>query len=177
MNWKAPVTDIHNWPRLVQLGYILYDQQGQHLTTKEYIIRPEGFTIPEAASNVHGITTERAMQDGLPLRSVLDEFHQLIHHAETLVAHNIAFDEKIIGAEFLRNQYHNNIPEKKKVCTMLASVDFCAINGPYGYKWPSLTELHKKLFNKSFDNAHNALADIRATADCFWELRRLQVIG
>jgi len=62
---------------------------------------------------------------------------------------------------------------KRKICTMHSTTDFCAINGPYGYKWPKLSELHYKLFRTDFEEAHNAAADINATARCFWELRRL----
>jgi len=27
-SWKAPVTDLNNWPRLVQLAYLQYDKDG-----------------------------------------------------------------------------------------------------------------------------------------------------
>lgn len=174
--WKAPVTDLNNWPRMIQVGFITYDTDGNHLVTKEYIIRPEGFTIPVEASNIHGITTERALDEGVSLVNVLEELHQQIQASQLLVAHNMAYDEKILGAEFLRNHYSNIIEQKRKFCTMQATVNFCNIQGPYGPKWPRLSELHQKLFNKDFDGAHNALADIKATADCFWKLKELQVI-
>lgn len=93
-----------------------------------------------------------------------------------LVAHNIAFDEKIIGAEFIRNGMENSIPFKRKICTMKSTKDYCAINGPYGFKWPTLSELYYKLFGTYFDEAHNAAADIEATAECFWELRRRDLL-
>lgn len=175
-NWKAPVTDLNNWPRMIQIGYILYDTNGQHIQTQEYIIRPEGFTIPTEASKIHGITTERALDEGVPLQGVLEDLHHQISTSSLLVAHNMSYDEKILGAEFLRKYYSNVIPGKKKLCTMQASVNYCAIPGPYGFKWPKLEELHKKLFNKGFDNAHNALADIRATADCFWKMKEMNLI-
>jgi DNA polymerase III epsilon subunit-like protein len=89
-----------------------------------------------------------------------------------LIAHNISFDEKIVGTEFLRNKMTNAIPNKRRICTMERSVNFCRINGPYGYKRPRLDELHRKLFGHDFKNAHDANADISATAKCFWELRK-----
>jgi len=63
-NWKAPVTDLNNWPRLVQLAYLLYDENGNKITGGDYIIKPEGFTIPINASRIHGISTERAIREG-----------------------------------------------------------------------------------------------------------------
>ena len=29
--WNAPVTDLENWPRLVQLAWIMYDDRGNML--------------------------------------------------------------------------------------------------------------------------------------------------
>ncbi|RLD79235.1 MAG: 3'-5' exonuclease, partial [Bacteroidetes bacterium] len=43
--------------------------------------------------------------------------------------------------------------------------------------WPNLMELHKKLFGHGFEEAHNAAADIGATANCFWKLKELGVIS
>lgn len=172
-NWKAPVTDLNNWPRLVQLAFLLYDRAGNKIKGGDFIIKPEGFTIPIDASRVHRITTERALSEGQPLSSVLLTFQELIYQSDVLIAHNMSFDEKIVGAEFLRVGMHNSIPDKNKICTMQSTTNFCAINGPYGYKWPKLSELHYKLFRTEFEEAHNAAADINATAKCFWELKRI----
>ena len=56
---------------------------------------------------------------------------------------------------------------------MESTINFCAIKGPYGNKWPKLSELYYKLFRTDFKEAHNAIVDISATAKCFWELKRL----
>lgn len=172
-NWKAPVTDLSNWPRLVQLAYLFYDKTGGIISSGDYIIKPEGFTIPTDASRIHGISTQKALNEGKSLLVVLQDFNALIAQAEALVAHNISFDEKIIGAEFLRVGMSNPLPQKRKICTMESTTSFCAIAGPYGYKWPKLSELHYKLFRSGFEEAHNASVDITATARCFWELKRI----
>lgn len=172
-NWKAPITDLNNWPRLVQLAYLHFDENGNKILGGDFIIKPEGFTIPADSSRIHGISNERALKEGVLLSEVLQNFQSLINDSEILVAHNMSFDEKIVGAEFLRAGMANSIPAKKKICTMQSSTNFCAINGPYGYKWPKLSELHYKLFKTGFEEAHNAAVDINATAKCFWELRRL----
>jgi DNA polymerase III epsilon subunit-like protein len=172
-NWKAPVTDLNNWPRLVQLAYLFYDKNGNKISAGDFIIKPDGFTIPTDASRIHGISTERAILEGKPILTVLQDFQSLINQAEYLVAHNMSFDEKIVGAEFLRNRMPDSTSAKRKICTMQSTTNFCAINGPYGYKWPKLSELHYKLFRTGFEEAHNAAVDINATAKCFWELKRL----
>lgn len=173
INWKAPVTDLNNWPRLVQLAYLFYDRKGNEIYSGNYIIKPEGFSIPIEASRIHGISTERAIHEGKPILFVLQDFQSLINQAEYLVAHNMSFDEKIVGAEFLRNRMQDGTSAKRKICTMQSTTKYCAIDGPYGYKWPKLSELHYKLFRTGFEEAHNAAVDINVTAKCFWELRRL----
>jgi DNA polymerase-3 subunit epsilon len=175
-NWKAPTSDLNNWPRLVQLAYLFYDGTGNLISKGDFIIKPEGFLIPIDSSNIHGISTERALNEGKSLVSILEHFNTLVSQATYLVAHNMAFDEKIVGAELLRNGMKNCIQHKNKICTMEGTTNFCAISGPYGYKWPKLSELHFKLFRKKFEEAHNAAIDITATARCFWELKKIGII-
>lgn len=175
-NWKAPVTDLNNWPRMVQIAWILCDKNGYRIETNDYIIKPNGFVIPNDASIIHRITTKRAIEEGVELEEVLNEFNSLVNKAEFLVAHNISFDEKIIGAEFIRKKIKTSFSGRKKLCTMRASTIFCKIPGPYGFKWPKLSELHLKLFGTNFEEAHDASADIYATEKCFWEMRRLGLI-
>lgn len=175
-SWQAPVTDLGNWPRLVQLAYLAYDGGGALLTSFNCIIKPEGFSIPADASRVHGITTERALKEGKELAVVLRDFKALLDQAKYLVAHNMSFDEKIMGAELLRNKMPDIPAHKHRICTMHGSTEYCALPGPRGYKWPKLAELHKKLFLADFEGAHDASSDVAATAKCFWELKRLGLI-
>jgi DNA polymerase-3 subunit epsilon len=175
-NYKAPVTDLNNWPRMVQIAWILQDKNGSVLARENLIIKPVGFNIPIDASKIHGITTSRAQSDGIDLLTALTLFITHIDSSQYLIAHNISFDQKIVGAELIRSRINNPIPNKKLLCTMSNSTNYCAINGPYGYKFPKLVELHKKLFGFGFDGAHDAFFDIDATAKCFWEMRNRGLI-
>jgi DNA polymerase-3 subunit epsilon len=175
-DWKAPVTNVDNWPRLVQLAYLGYDKEGNQICSGDFIIKPNGFSIPADSSRIHGITNEKAINEGKTIFSVLEKFSELVNQSTYLVAHNMSFDEKVIGAELLRNGMQNVIQSKSKICTMEKSTNFCAISGPYGYKWPKLSELHYKLFRTGFEEAHNAAVDITATAKCFWELKKLGIV-
>jgi DNA polymerase III epsilon subunit-like protein len=175
--WKAPVSDFPNWPRLVQLAWVVCGEGGEDAVAREYIIRPEGFEISPGSTQVHGITTERALAEGVALKGVLDEFAAAVADANALVAHNISFDEKIIGAEFLRGGAANVLEGKTRRCTMKESVDYCQLPGNFGFKWPTLSELHTKLFGVGFDEAHNALADCNACMKCFFRLKSLGEIA
>jgi DNA polymerase III epsilon subunit-like protein len=171
-NFKAPASDVDNWPRLVQLSWILMDEEGNRLHEGDYIIRPQGYTIPSAVSKIHGITTERALAEGHDIVEVLDLFSADLKQAQFVVGHNVQFDQNIVGAELIRLNRPNALARKKRLCTMLASVDLCAIPGRFGYKYPKLQELHQTLFGHGFEDAHNAHSDSEATQKCFWELRR-----
>lgn len=171
-NWKAPVTDLNNWPRMVQIAWVVYDETGNSTDEQNYIIQPEGYTIPRKVELVHGISTARAKAEGEDLAKVLEHFAETLMNIEMVVAHNIAFDEKIVGAEFLRKNITHSFYQKEMYCTMKNTTNIVRLPGRYGYKWPSLDELHRFLFHETFAEQHNALADIRATAKCFWELKK-----
>jgi DNA polymerase III epsilon subunit-like protein len=175
-NYKASLTDFDNWPRMVQIAWQKYSETGVLLESRMYIIKPEGYIIPKEASKVHGITTERAVAEGVDLTGVLNEFRGAMLDSEALVAHNINFDEKIVGVEFLRKKIEKITKKLPRIDTMTESTNYCAIPGKYGFKWPNLTELHHKLFGTAFDGAHDALADVKACADCFFELKKRKVI-
>jgi DNA polymerase III epsilon subunit-like protein len=170
------VTELDNWPRLGQLAYIAYDADGNLLRSVDTLVKPVGFVIPEEAAKIHGVTTERALKEGRDLLEVLKEFRALLDGTRYLIAHNMGYDEKIIGAEFLRNGMTDIPPSVIKICTMHSTTEYCEMPGARGYKWPKLAELHRKLFEADFEGAHNALADVSATAKCFWELRKRGVL-
>ncbi len=175
-NYRAAVTDLDNWPRMVQIAWQQIDASGRTCSSGTYIIRPVGYTIPDDAARVHGITTARALREGHPLDEVLAGFAKAVASSYFLVAHNIDFDEKIVGAELLREQSTCRLEDLTKVCTMKASTNYCNLPGRYGPKWPTLTELHQKLFGCAPTETHDAAADIEATIRCFWEMIRLGVL-
>ena len=175
-NWKAPAADLANWPRLVQLAWISCDDSGAPSATREYLIRPDGFTIKKGAAAVHGITTAIAQKDGVELGPVLTEFAAAIETAQVVVAHNIAFDQPVVTAEFIRASMDTALDRKTCRCTMKESTDYCKLPGPYGNKWPTLTELHQVMFGEAFGETHSALADAEACLRCFFQLQKVGVI-
>jgi len=178
-NYNAPVTDSANWPRMIQLAWELHDSAGHCVAAYSYLVKPEGFTIPFAAEQVHGISTSMAESEGIPLQEVLALFEKDLLFASILIGHNVSFDLSILAAEHHRKDFSSKLLALPVICTKEASTDFCALPGGRGgkYKWPSLAELHVRLFSEVFDEAHNAAADVAATARCFFELIRQGVIS
>jgi DNA polymerase III subunit alpha len=178
VNYNAPVTDTNNWPRMVQLAWECHDETGRLTDARSYIIRPEGYTIPFAAEKVHGISTEKALAEGFELAFVLEQFEISLGNTAVVIGHNVEFDLRIIGAEQVRKEFRSKLSGLTSVCTKEQSTEYCALPGGKGgkYKWPTLAELYEKLFHEGFDEAHNASADVAATARCFFELLRLDVL-
>lgn len=172
-------SDVDNWPRVTQLAWIIADVEGNNLLEQDHLIKPDGWEIPKEDFFIeNGMSTERCEEFGVPLTGVLDIFYTAKMNSQVLVAHNLSFDHSIVWAEYVRAG-RQPLSGMHKICTMQKSTAYCKIpypSGRKGNKWPTLAELHRTLFNKDFDGAHDALADITATKDCFFELVRLGVI-
>ncbi len=176
--WNAPVSDIDNWPRCVQLAWQLHDEDGELLAHQDFLIQPEGFNIPYDAEKIHGISTALAQQKGKPLEEVLTLFNEDLKKTKFLVGQNLGFDLNILGAEYYRLGIENPLPKFPVLDTCTeTTANLCKLPGGRGgrYKLPTLTELHQYLFNTPFAEAHNATADVEATTRCFLELVRRQV--
>lgn len=174
----APASNVANWPRIVQIAWAIADDGGNELGAQSFIIRPDGFEIPPEAARIHGITTEAARRSGIEICQALTAFGNDLAAASFLVAHNIQFDERVVGAEFFRIGHASNpLDAKVRYCTMRSSTNFCQIaGGPRGYKWPTLAQLHQRLFSTGFEKAHDAGADLRACLRCFFELKRMGIL-
>lgn len=175
--WDAPVSDTDNWPRCVQLAWQLHDDMGRLLDQQDYLVRPDGYDIPFDAEQIHGISTALAMEDGVPMKIVLQHFRQALDQARFVVGQNVGFDLNIMGAEFYRQEEGNPLESFPVLdtCTEKTAA-LCQLPGGRGgkFKLPTLTELHEHLFGEPFTEAHNATADVEATTRCFLELLRLR---
>jgi len=184
-DYKAPMTDLDNWPRVIQLAWLLADAEGNTVNQKEYFVTPDCWEVPVEQFWVnHGFSTERCKKEGIPMRQVLTEFVNDLNQSEYLISHNINFDKNVVGAEMLR--YEMRAKKLIKICTMESSIDFCKLPFPgqrewFGkvtktYKWPKLDELHVVLFGRSMEGGHQAGEDVTALKNCFFELVKIGVI-
>ncbi|GAL79089.1 DNA polymerase III alpha subunit [Algibacter lectus] len=174
--WDAPITDTDNWPRCIQIAWQLHDDMGNCIEHQDYLVKPEGFNIPYDAEKIHGISTELAEEQGIPLAEVLEKFNEALGKTKFVVGQNVKFDLNIMGAEFVRGDVENPLQELPVLDTCTEhTAKLCEIpGGRYGkFKLPTLSELHEHLFGVGFSEAHNATADVEATTRCFFELVRL----
>ena len=176
LDWKAPASDVNNWPRVIQLAYLVFDDDGKEVTEYNELIKPDGWTMPTDKFWIdNGFSHEESMAKGVPIQKALNRFLGDYKQCRVLAAHNMNYDRNVLGAELIRAGMKAG-RRNRRICTMEQSTELCKIPGAYGFKWPKLEELHSYLFGKTFDNAHDALADVRATARCLFELRRRKVV-
>ncbi len=163
-------------PHIVQIAALLECDERGEIGSMNLIVAPDGFEIPDGATAVHGKSTAMALECGLPLRAVMAIFSQLTRRADQIVAHNVDFDLGMAGFEFRRLEAPNISAALPNYCTMLGMKDICKIPGNYGdYKWPKLMEAYEFLFGEKFDDAHDALADLRACRRIHRHLRETGV--
>jgi DNA polymerase III subunit alpha len=177
-NWNAPITDSDNWPRCIQIAWQLHDDMGNLVEHQDYLVKPEGFNIPYDAERIHGISTELAQAEGIPLSEVLEKFNVALGKAKFIVGQNLGFDVNIMGAELYRMGVDSPMASMPVLdtCTEVTASLLKLPGGRGGrFKLPTLTELHEYLFAVPFSEAHNATADVEATTRCFLELIRKEV--
>jgi len=162
-----------DWPHLVQLAWARYDVSGNLEAAQSRIVRPEGFKIPPDSTRIHGITDAQARRLGHDLAGVLDEFLEAIVPGTTLVAHNLSYDIHVVAADLVRTGRDLEILDLPGICTMMETTDLCRLPRPggFGYKWPTLDELHFYCFGRSYEGAHDAARDLDACARSFFKLR------
>jgi DNA polymerase III subunit epsilon len=164
---------VDEWPHLVQIAWARCDLHGNAEESRCHIVRPEGFRIPEDATRIHGISHTHARRVGRGLAEVLDEFLEASDAPGTiLVAHNLDYDLGVVGSELVRTGKPLDFLDTPGICTMKSTTDLCRIPRPggWGYKWPTLEELHTFVFGGSYEGAHDAARDLEACARCFFTL-------
>jgi DNA polymerase-3 subunit epsilon len=175
---RLPLSDPAQ-PHLVQLGLVQLDENLEVIQQASIIIKPDNFVIPKEASDVHGITQDKAEKYGVPIKTALSLFNQMCLQSDMLIAHNLKFDEMLMQIEANRYQVPDRMANLNKYCTMDASKSIVAIPptdrmkaaGITDYKSPRLEEAYKFFTGKDLDGAHDALVDVLATIEVFKHLK------
>lgn len=156
------------YPHLVQLAWIILDENLEEISHASFIIQPDQWSIPDDVVKIHGITTTDAFLLGEPIRDVLASFESAIADCTHIVAHNIAFDTGVLNGEYERYKISNVLQGKQHVCTMELGRGIMKIPGTDGYRRPNLARLAKHYFPESeFIIAHDALADAQKVVRIF----------
>ena len=156
--------NIDNWPTIKQIAWIVYTKTGQLVSAHNYSISvdseqqvvPPSYYVPKEI---------------LPIHEILKLFQDDLSSCDVIVGHNIDYDVHVIMSEMHRFGYDTSrLATIPQFCTMRNSVKICNFDTRHGDRYPKLQELYSKLFHRPFENAHDAYCDIKATAECFWEI-------
>ena len=104
--------DIDNWPRVVQVAWAVYTSDGKRNSIHNFIVYPEDFEISDESASIHGITTDRAREEGTALNKVLKEFNKELENAQTIISHNIDGSSPILGFLVIYKGLHKIEREK-----------------------------------------------------------------
>lgn len=157
--------------QICQLGAVLTSANRRVVGEINFLIRPDGWEIPPALTDIHGISQEMCEQYGVPLSFAIGALELLAQNARLLVIHNVPFDTKMLRLAHLRlGGFDSVIPRLPTFCTMQAMTDICALPKARGsgYKWPKLTEAYWHCFQKDLDCAHDAMADVRGCMEVYY---------
>lgn len=156
-----------NFPRIVQLAFMLVDINGNYDGETFYIKQSEN--IPKQAIKIHGITNEKCKKEGVDLEEALSALTVASSKVDDIVGHNIAFDYKVLHAEFVKAGIPFSLKKKNKVDTMRLTSK--QLGHKYGFKISLYNSADKLFGNKKEWQAfkpnlkeHNAESDIIVTA-------------
>lgn len=180
---KAPYTDVDNWPHMLSVAWGIFDENGTLLRKANYIVAPRiGVSNSPEAMAVNNITPAYQKEHGSECWQIVNSLRVAMDTADVIVAHNVAFDKNIIGAEFARLKMQ--MPDRHWFCTKedignLLNLPPTPAQKKYRpeitYKQPRLDELYQFLFNTPIpgrEEYHGAEQDAAACAACFWELKK-----
>ncbi len=175
---KKNILNLEVQPHIIQFAAILWelkDRKYKEIERKNLLIKPP-ISIPYGASQVHNIY-DIDVKDAPVMAEQIEEIMSFLSQADVIIGHNIEYDEDMIKLELKRVQKLHLYNPNQVVCTMKASVDYCALQGNGArFKYPKLGELYKKLFGEYFIGAHDAMTDVEATLKCFLELEKQEII-
>jgi DNA polymerase III subunit epsilon len=168
-------------PHIVQLAMLLTDIHGREMVTFKAPIIPEGFTIDETgrAFEVNRVGNDLANTYGISLRQALAMFRMFESKAQLKVAHNYRFDGFLLKSAHARQGMEPISPPIEKFCTMKAMTEIMKLPptekmAAAGFDKPKsakLSEAYEYVTGKKLENAHDALADVRACKDVFFWIK------
>lgn len=151
-------------PKLVQLAAILTDDKGKEECSMNIIVSPFEYKIPGEVAEIHGITTDKAINLGVKKNVALEMFLSFYGCADEIIAHNVKFDLFIM--QCAASPYELN--KKSTYCTMINYRKLGFVGSA------RLMEAHKQAFNKDFKNSHNAMNDCQAMMRLYFWLKEVE---
>ena len=171
-SYKAPLDDSFAWPRLMHLSWIVLNEELKPIEDYNCLIKPHGYKPSDENLKRHGIDKEKLETTADGLVEVLEKFAASMASCDFVFAHNLQFNEGIVGAEYYRESISSPLISADKYCLMQEATYYCKLPGRRGYKWPSLQEMHSTIFKQGYSPSNHARADVIAASRCFIFLKK-----
>jgi DNA polymerase-3 subunit epsilon len=178
--WHDP-SDHPRQPHVIQLAMILCDMEGREVSRWANIVKPgPGAVMEPEALKAHGISLERARDEGVEPCVAVDAFLEMVAVAKLMVGHNESFDRRMMRISCARHKGFKWEPPVPNFCTLYRSKFILKLPptakmmaaGIRTYKSPNLGECIQHFFNEPLSGAHDALVDVEASLRVFWHLVR-----
>ena len=142
----------------------------------------------DMVTRVSGNTLSVLETDGVELEHAQNMIISDLLSTNLIIGHNISYDLQVLlygilnGTEVasaLRNYLFDTKHKLKSndvvYDTMLQGIDICKLpsKSGYGYKYPKLSELYKRLYDEEFDNQHDSLYDVIACLKCYLAMKHM----
>ncbi|MBI6912459.1 3'-5' exonuclease [Pseudomonas juntendi] len=184
-NFKAP-SDHPDQPHIVDICALLYTPEGELVDSFEAMVRPDGWSIPNEVSVIHGITNELALEHGIPEAVAIEGFLSIWNQAGLRVAHNVSFDDRIMRIGLKRFQdawVAESYREAPKFCTCQSTTSIVkcpptekmiAAGRGKQYKPPTVSEALKFFTGEDLVGGHRSRPDAEACARVYFALQAHQ---
>lgn len=184
-HWKLPSDDPRQ-PHLVDVCALLYTPEGELVDSFEAMVRPDGWDIPSDVAAIHGITNEIALEHGIPEALAVEGFLGIWRRAGLRVAHNVAFDDRImriglrrfadswVADDYRQGANYCTAVKTKLICQLPPTEAMKATNLKNSLKTPTVSEALKFFTGQEMADAHRARPDAEACARVYFALQAYQ---
>lgn len=159
--------DFMRQPGIVQLGVLILDSNMVEVDRLASLVNPDMSAAgwDEKAIEVHGIKPEDVLNSPSYM-AIHPSFAELVRGCKYWVGFNNRFDRKVLWYQLLRYGLEKNFPwPPEEIDVMKVSKDKLNTRGKRGTKPVTLGEAYEALVGKPMEGAHDALQDIRGTAE------------
>ena len=157
-------TEYFDTARLISISWLLLNENNEIVEKKTYFIKPDNFEVSEESINIHGLSYEFLIDNGVEIHEMLLHLNGIFENYNIieLIGHNIDFDINILKSELYRYDYNitlSNIIGIPLYCTMKEAQKKMNVR-----KWPKLSEAYTHFYGENIINAHDAEFD---TLHCY----------
>lgn len=158
--------DDSHQPRIIEFFGHIVDDEGTVHAELEFLCNP-GINLQKIITDITGLK-DSDLTDAKPFSAHAAAVADLIQSADAVVAHNLAFDYRMVELEMRRIGVQVQWP----------IIRICTVQETEWLKGRRMKEsdLYEYLFGEPFTGAHRAKADVLALTRIYHELRKRNII-